>query len=480
MSEGAPADSREDRWVPFACLAGAAALAGAYRLHTGLVNDDALITIRYAENAATGLGLVYNEGGRTLGTTTPLWALLLTAFRAAGLPLVPVAAALGCLAHGVTAAAAAEFVRGRGAGRLAALSAGALVAGCPPLVHWAASGMESGLAAALLALFVVAFERGRTAALGWIGGAMVLTRPDLGLVLATAALLDVVRTRSLRGVLRAAPGFGALVLPWLAWATWYYGSPLPNSGFAKRFQVEDWGSYGVRLLDVLGENAALLPFAVAGVAAGLASQRALPAFALAATVAGMHLGGMPGCGWYMVVPMLLLALLAAAGAAEVASRLSAAGAPAVLAGACAVAPLVTDLRLPRAAHDAKISQAEIERLHGAVGNWLRDHAPSGASVGVDNIGYIGWRSGLRVVDMLGLVDREVAEAVGRGERDWALRHRRPELIAIWWGRGNTWKYRPPDAWFAEEGYRRVFAAPLRPDRPEPAYVVWSRVPVKEP
>jgi hypothetical protein len=41
--------------------------------------DDAFITYRYADNLRRGLGLVYNPGQSVLGTTTPLFALLLAA-----------------------------------------------------------------------------------------------------------------------------------------------------------------------------------------------------------------------------------------------------------------------------------------------------------------------------------------------------------------------------------------------------------------
>ena len=41
--------------------------------------DDAYITYRYARNLATGHGFVYNLGDLYLGTTTPLYTLLLAA-----------------------------------------------------------------------------------------------------------------------------------------------------------------------------------------------------------------------------------------------------------------------------------------------------------------------------------------------------------------------------------------------------------------
>ena len=39
--------------------------------------DDSYITFRYAANFAKGEGLVYNEGSEILGTTAPLYALVL-------------------------------------------------------------------------------------------------------------------------------------------------------------------------------------------------------------------------------------------------------------------------------------------------------------------------------------------------------------------------------------------------------------------
>ena len=41
--------------------------------------DDAYITFRYARNLVNGLGFVYNVDQPVLGTTTPLYTLLLSA-----------------------------------------------------------------------------------------------------------------------------------------------------------------------------------------------------------------------------------------------------------------------------------------------------------------------------------------------------------------------------------------------------------------
>ena len=49
-----------------------------FRQHTSSF-DDAYITYRYARNIALGRGFVYNIGESVLGTTTPLYTLLLAA-----------------------------------------------------------------------------------------------------------------------------------------------------------------------------------------------------------------------------------------------------------------------------------------------------------------------------------------------------------------------------------------------------------------
>ena len=50
-----------------------------------VVADDAYITFRYSENIASGNGFTYNPPARVLGTTTPLFTVMMTA-----------AATLGC------------------------------------------------------------------------------------------------------------------------------------------------------------------------------------------------------------------------------------------------------------------------------------------------------------------------------------------------------------------------------------------------
>lgn len=466
------------RWIPAVAFVLAAGMAGAFHLHARFLNDDALITIRYAEHLLAGHGLVYNPGDATLGTTTPLWALLLAAVGGLGVPMTAAASWIGVAATGWAASSTTLFLRRRGEAWTAQLLAAGLVATSPMILHWAGSGMETALYVALLATFLWVHEAGWLRTLGFVGGAMVLTRPDAGLVLAAAATLECVRRRTARPLLAVLPGFAVMVVPWLVGATAFYGSPLPNSGFAKRLQVEDWGAYLPSLLELLGGLGPLVAFAMIGMADSLRRPgEALVAWSFVAVAGGMALGGMPACHWYMPPAIHLFLVLSAIGAERVARSI--AGSPAArtwpLWAAVVGAALLGHRHLVDEAREAKRYQADLEAFHGRLGDWLREHAPADAAVGVDNLGYIGYRSGLRVVDMRGLVQKDVMEGIAAGDRAFGLRRHRPELITMWVGRSSSPLYAPEREWFESNGYRVVFSIPVRPDRPDVAYTIFSRV-----
>src|SRR5262245_1585269 len=254
------------RWLPAAAFACAALVAAAFHLRTGFLNDDALITVRYADRLAHGAGFTYNDGERVLGTSTPLWTLVLAGASAIGLPPVAAATWLGVLAFGWTAAATALLLRDRGVLWWGQALGAALVATSPALLTWAGGGMETSAAVAALATFLWLYERGRWRALGFVGGAMLLLRPDLGLVLAAAAILETARAEPAKAPLSVLPGVATVVSPWIAGATWYFATPLPNSGFAKRLQADDWGPYLPALGAALWRVAPLLPAAAIGFA----------------------------------------------------------------------------------------------------------------------------------------------------------------------------------------------------------------------
>lgn len=454
------------------------ALASAWHWHSGFFNDDSLITIRCVENLLAGHGLVYNPGEPVLGVTTPLWAGVLAVFGWLGAPLRETATALGIAAFGWASAASVLLAARVSTSRWTHALAGGLVATSPLLLDWAGAGMETSAYVALLASFLLAYSHDRFGLLGWLGGALLLLRPDSGLFLAVAACHGLWRSRSWRPLLRVLPGFLVMVVPWVVVATSFYGSPLPNSGFAKSLQEEDWGPFLLRLWDNQDPARALLPFVLIGGVAVFRAWSAVVPLCLAAFLAGMHLGGMPGCPWYFPPAVYLATLLAALGAGRLGELVcgSSDTRRRVLAGVVVVAPFLGHVHIVPAVKESKRRQASLERVHATIGRTLGEIADPSASVAVDNIGYIGYLSGLRVVDMMGLVSDGVVEHLAQGRLDYAIRHHRPEYLAIWRGRGATPRYTPPDEWLDAQGYRVVFSVPAHEGKPDgPAYTILSRV-----
>src|SRR5207245_8787439 len=116
-------------------------LAGIYTTH---LFDDAFITFRYSENLAHGRGLVYNPDVRTLGTTAPLFALLLAGARLLGVS-VPAASVLIGIASDVASGLAIYWLVRRALRVSASVLAVAIFAVDPHVIRVGGGGLESGL-----------------------------------------------------------------------------------------------------------------------------------------------------------------------------------------------------------------------------------------------------------------------------------------------------------------------------------------------
>lgn len=230
--------------------------------------DDAYITFRYARNLLAGQGFVYNPGEPVLGTTTPLYTLLMAGLGAlTGGPRAPfpeLALGVNALADAITCL----FLLGLGV-RFGVERAGAAAAlawaVAPFSVTFAIGGLETSVYIALLTGTVWAAARSYgqadPARLKYRGLAALLasfsllTRPDALILLGPLALerLGSALPRRIPGgpapFLRGPTPFlrgqaerihpvelAAAVLPYGAWAvyaTLAFGSPLPHSILAK-------------------------------------------------------------------------------------------------------------------------------------------------------------------------------------------------------------------------------------------------------
>ncbi len=208
--------------------------------------DDAYITFRYARNIVNGAGFVYNPGERVMGTTTPLYTLLMAGvsflLRTDNFPAISIW--VNALADGLTCVLLAPLGELIGGRRRVGIAAGTLYAVAPFSVTFAIGGMETSVFVLLLTLTALLYLRRHTA-WAFASALAVLTRPDalifLGPIALDFALRWLLTVRATPHAFRSSLNiplstlalFLALLLPWLLFATFYFGSPIPHSVAAK-------------------------------------------------------------------------------------------------------------------------------------------------------------------------------------------------------------------------------------------------------
>lgn len=203
--------------------------------------DDAFITFRYSRNIAAGEGFVYNPGVRVMGTTTPLYTLLMAAVSivTGGQDFPWYALTVGALASAGTAIFLCLLMR-RVTG---SLWLGALIGilwGISPVsVTFSVGGMETPLNIFWLVGATYWFISRRSLWMGVFIGLGFLTRIDAALWIGPLMLFQLGeywqahRGTALRIPWRTWLPALLIVTPWVLFAWAYFGSPIPNSIAAK-------------------------------------------------------------------------------------------------------------------------------------------------------------------------------------------------------------------------------------------------------
>ena len=378
--------------------------------HQPFASEDAYITFRYAGELASGDGLVYNPGERVMGFTSLPWTL----WCALGIVLRvdPVGwSRIAGLGADILSLVLGARMLAAAAGKGAAWSWAAFFACWPLFAAASMSGMESSVFFAGILGAAALIER-RSVASGPVLALVALLRPE---GVAAAAVL------ALGGRWRDRLGALAIVIATAAGLTSYYGSPIPQSVWAKSslygtpgvWAGRHWWEWllpfplwrypsateGVQMLPI----AAVFAAAIAAGAVFLWRARATTAARAAAAGVVVWLGysgiGVAYFWWYMVVPVAALAMVAAAGLPRIVrGAWIPVAAASLLAGTWTVAP---SLYLGR-------SQAE-RILFVQVADYLSAHGEAGQTIFLEPIGIIGFRCPFLVIDEIGLVSPAVAK-----------------------------------------------------------------------
>ena len=221
-------------------LAGALIVLGIVMLRSAWLSDDGLITFRTIDHFVNGDGLRWNLAERVQAYTHPLWLFLLAPFYALTREAfyTPILVSLIVSAAAVLCAVAGPARAGRTPTAIAAVLC---LASSKAFVDYSTSGLETPLSYLLLALWLHLFlgEGGARRLFGvtLLTSLMFVNRMDSVLLVAPGLLwswMDALR----RGVAvrhwlsGLALGSGPALL-WVAFAIFYYGTPFPNTFYAK-------------------------------------------------------------------------------------------------------------------------------------------------------------------------------------------------------------------------------------------------------
>jgi hypothetical protein len=433
---------------------------------THSTTEDFYITLRYADNIAQGAGFVYNHGERVLGTTTPLYTLLLAFSAWLHLNAVVVGKLLNIAADGITCFLIAYIttlpaIRHPRVGQFAAV----IYAFSSTPISITIGGMETGLVTCVCIAMITAYTARIATSLYLLGALLFLLRID-GLVL--FGLLAVVLAVQQRRLPWRDIGLAVLIIaPWVVFATVYFGSPIPTSLTAKlyvyshamatpravtieAFRTQFTGGFSQIALSLLflvgvvgvvfkrlwvrrstehlphpgplltartslGEGAMPVPSS-ASIAPSLSLRAAMlaPIAWVCVYYFTMFSSRVPPFPWYFLPPWPIYLIVAMIGARLIiwfvpfgVVRGSAAFAmPAAYAGMLA-------LGLFGMKHFAQI-QSAIEQdqyvedtLRTPLGLWFNSHAMPTERIMLEPIGYVGYFSQRPILDMIGLVSPEV-------------------------------------------------------------------------
>ncbi len=258
--------------------------------------EDAMISMRYGRNLASGAGLVWNAGETPVeGYTNFLWTLWMAAVHMLGLPESKVSLAImltGVVILVVNALLVERICRHvvlASQEAWAPLVAMGVVLFYYPLVFWTLRGMEVGaVALAFDALFLLAITMeddwsvGRAVAMGLIGAAAILIRSDalvsVGVISLYAMLTSPGRGKQLVVALAVGACVGVAAVSQILFRRGVYHETLPNTYYLKLLHV----SLGARLRRGLFVALRVLTFQLAvplaTLAAALASWSFEPGF----------------------------------------------------------------------------------------------------------------------------------------------------------------------------------------------------------
>ncbi|MBN1815706.1 MAG: hypothetical protein JXA14_27980 [Anaerolineae bacterium] len=411
----------------------ALAFAWVYR---NFAQDDAFITYRYARNLANGYGFVYNRGESVLGTTTPLYTLLLAALALVftrDIPLIShFVSALSLWVSGV-----ALYNLGRQRSRHLAVAAALVFASNPLLIS--SVGMETLFLIALMLMTLVTYCNKKLWLTGFLLGLLLLTRLETVLFAGILGVHFLWQRKQLPYWLLIPV---VVIFPWLVFAWRTFGSVIPHSAQTKMLSRAAGQSYsflrgaliwwGVYIYETAW-YIALFPVLLSGLIEAWRRITRIDAYTLVLiwtvvyfVAASFVAGSFP---WYYGALIPGFAILVSFGGERLAKvldlchtrggwittdRMRTIGFSAIVLGV-----LVLQLSTWSSYWVRYEGQIVDRRYVGGreIAVWLNEHGNECESVAVQEIGVVGYFVDMQVVDLYGLVTPSLVPYLLDGNTD---------------------------------------------------------------
>ncbi len=198
--------------------------------------DDSYITYRYSRNILAGNGFTFNVDERVLGTTTPLYTLILTTLGAVTggvqAPFPIISWLLNSFIDAVSCVVLFEIGKNISTFRVGAIT-GLIWSIAPFSVTFAIGGLETSLFVLLLLLTSFFYLNKQLLRLWLCASLMILTRPDALIFVLPLLCFPIIQKRweiyqPKAMIIAAIP-----LVSWLVFSYLYFGTLLPHSIAAK-------------------------------------------------------------------------------------------------------------------------------------------------------------------------------------------------------------------------------------------------------
>ncbi len=435
-----------------------------YILYADWAYDDPYITYRYARNIQQGIGFVFNSGERVLSTTTPLFTLLLAAlsFVWNDIPKLALLISASSLALG------GVFLWSLGSSLKI------------PEVRWTGLflypiftlvtgtlGSETPLYIALCLGAIAFYQNKRYYWMAVFAALAVLARPDGLLVPLVLLVFELLRRRfknlqELSAWIMPALLAGFLLLVWIAWAWWYFGSPIPVTLAAKQQQgaMEISQTFAEGFLTILGwynkwlylMEAVLAIFGLIYASWKNRASLLTPLWMITYFAAYSWLG-VSRYVWYYAPLVPGFVVLVGLGIAAIRALLEWIGRQVTRKNSVYSAPIPSSLlhkagvvlslglilallvgQVRQVFTHSRLSDTRYP-LYKATGEWLEQNTSPDTAIGMLEVGIIGYYCNRTIIDFVGLIQPAVAlqltpDSTYQDSATWAIDQYHPDYLVL--------------------------------------------------